>query len=109
MVAAIAGGRPGVGAELLVGPARSCCWSWCEDLTKGLVVPEPGVGWRGSGGGETVVLERGKSDCQHPPPRKRAWGAVLYLPDTLGKSNSLEPTSNSADLQVQAGPTCDQS
>lgn len=54
--AVMAGRRPSGGAELLVGPTGSCCWSWCEDLTKGLVVSELGVGWRGSGGGEIVVL-----------------------------------------------------
>lgn len=54
--AVMAGRRPSEGAELLVGPTGSCCWSWCEDLTKGLVVSELGVGWRGSGGGEIVVL-----------------------------------------------------
>lgn len=57
MEAVMAGRRPSAGAELLVGPTGSCCWSWCEDLTKGLVVSELGVGWRGSGGGEIVVLQ----------------------------------------------------
>lgn len=93
MVAAMAGGRPRVGAESLVGPAMSCCRSWCAGLTKGLVVPELGVGWRGSGGGETVVLEGGNSIGQQPPPGKRAWGSALSLPGILGKRKSPEPPS----------------
>lgn len=59
--AVMAGRSPSVGAELLVGPTGSCCWSWCEDLTEGLVVSELGVGWRGSRGGEIVVLRGGNT------------------------------------------------
>lgn len=79
MVAAMAGGRPSVDAELLVGPTGSCCCSWCEDLAKGLVVPELGVGWRGSGGGEIVVLEGGNTGTVSGLSRGRDLGVHLYL------------------------------
>lgn len=57
----MAGRRPRAGcnlagAELLAGPGSSCCWSWSESWKEGLAVPELCVGWRGSGGGEAVVL-----------------------------------------------------
>lgn len=60
--ATIAGRRPrlgceGAGAELLADPSSSCCWSWSESCKGGPAVPELCVGWRGSGGGEAVVLE----------------------------------------------------
>jgi hypothetical protein len=55
MVAVMAGRRSRVDAELLAEPGRSCCCSWSEK--GGLAVLELGVGWRGSGGGEMVVLE----------------------------------------------------
>lgn len=64
MVAATAVRRPRVGAELLVGPGGSCCWSWSESWKGGLVVPELGVGWRASGGGEAVVLEGRKDTAE---------------------------------------------
>lgn len=62
MLAATAGRRPRagrerLGEELLVGPGSSCCWSWSESWKGGLAVPGLGVGCRGSGGGEAVVLE----------------------------------------------------
>lgn len=62
MLAAMAGRRPRAGCEqagteLLAGPGSSCCWSWSESWKGGLAVPELCVGWRGSGGGEAVVLE----------------------------------------------------
>lgn len=62
MLAATAGRRPRAGCEqagteLLAGPGSSCGWSWSESWKGGLAVPELCVGWRGSGGGEAVVLE----------------------------------------------------
>lgn len=62
MLAVMAGRRPRVGCEragteLLAGPGSSCCCSWSEGWRGGLAVPELCVGWKGSGGGEAVVLE----------------------------------------------------
>lgn len=62
MLAAMAGRRPRAGCEragteLLAGPGSSCCCSWLEGWRGGLAVPELCVGWKGSGGGEAVVLE----------------------------------------------------
>lgn len=64
MVAVRMGRRPRVGAELLAGPAGSCCWGWSESWKGVLAVPELGVGWRGSRGGEAVVLEGRKHTAE---------------------------------------------
>lgn len=50
-------GRERLGEELLVGFGFFCCWSWSESWKGGLAVLGLGVGCRGSGGGEVVVLE----------------------------------------------------
>ena len=62
MPAAMAGRRPRagcerLGAELLASPGSSCCWRGSDSWKGGLAVPELCVVWKGSGGGEAVVLE----------------------------------------------------
>lgn len=64
LAATMAGRRPRAGCEwagteLLADSGSSCGWSWSESWKRGLAVPELElcVGWRGSGGGEAVVLE----------------------------------------------------
>lgn len=50
------------GAELLADPSSSGGWSWSEGCKGGPAVQALCVGWRGSGGGEAVVLEGEKTE-----------------------------------------------
>lgn len=86
MVVATAGRRPGVGAELLAGPGRSCCCSWSEGWKGGLAVPELWVGCRGSGGGEAVVLSSMRT--QRSLNCRGRWCVLCLLCHFLCRPNS---------------------